>query len=113
MDELAPPDFLPLLDARHLEQHVCADATLESRVEVDCEICRKDHNAIERLKLPQQHIHNGVRFALISLRSAVDRRDAIASASSKNSTASCSAAMLKTAATFFGVSPAHIDSISA
>ena len=42
-----------------------------------------------------------------------ERRVAIASASSKNNTALCSAAERKAATMFFGVSPIHIDSTSA
>ncbi len=42
-----------------------------------------------------------------------ERRDAIASASSKNSTAFCSVAARNAATMFFGVSPTHIDSTSA
>jgi hypothetical protein len=43
----------------------------------------------------------------------VERRDAMPSASSKNSTAFSSRAVRKSSATCFGVSPTHIDSTSA
>ena len=54
-----------------------------------------------------------IQDASRDLATEVDRRDAIASASSKNRTACSSRAMRNTAATFFGVSPIHIDSSSA
>ncbi len=48
----------------------------------------------------------------IAVAAPAERRIAMASASSKKSTAFCSAAERNAAATFFGVSPSHIDSAS-
>ena len=63
--DLHPPDLFALLDARHLESHVRADASLECRIEVRGQVRGEDDHAIERFELVQQHVDRDVRLALI------------------------------------------------
>src|SRR5205823_14677770 len=57
------PDLLTLIDTRHLEQHMRSYPPLEGWIEVDCKVCRKDHDAVERLELFQQNIDDRIRLA--------------------------------------------------
>ena len=62
--QLHLPDALALLDARHLEEDVSADASLERGVEVGREVRGEDDDAVEVLELAEEHVDGSVRLAL-------------------------------------------------
>ena len=64
---LHAPDLFAIVDLRHGEQDVRADPPLEGRIEIRGEIRCEDHDAVEPLELLQEHVHDGVAFALKSM----------------------------------------------